>query len=41
MPRDKYGFTPLMAACWENELEVARVLINKRAAVNYQNKVCS
>ena len=41
MPQTKYGSSPLMAACQENELEVARVLINKRAAVNYQRKVCS
>ena len=43
MPQTKYGSTPLMAACRENELEVARVLINKRAAVNYQSsrKVCN
>ena len=41
MPQDKYGATPLMAACWENELDIARVLINKKAAVNYQKKVCN
>ena len=41
MPRDKHGFTPLTAACEKNELEVARFLINKRATVNYQNKVCN
>ena len=41
MPQDKYGVTPLMAACRENELDIARVLSNKRAAVNYQNKVCN
>lgn len=38
--QDKYGNTPLMVACRENHFEVAKVLINKGATVNYQNKVC-
>lgn len=35
------GSTPLMVASHENQLEVARVLINEGAIVNYQNNVCN
>ena len=38
-PQDKYGSTPLIAACDENHLEVVRFLIDHGADVNLPTKV--
>ena len=37
--QDHLGFTALGAACQEGHTEVARLLIEKGATVDYQNKV--
>ena len=38
-PQDEFGATPLMAACWENHLEVVSFLIEKGADIHLQTKV--
>ena len=39
MLQDEFGSTALIAACGENNLEVATVLLEGGAIVDYQNKV--
>ena len=38
-PQDEYAATPLIAACGENYIEVARFLVERGASMDYQNKV--
>jgi ankyrin repeat protein len=37
--QDKHGETALMAACKTGHLETAKLLLHRRALVNYQSKV--
>lgn len=37
--QDDYGFTALGIACQEGHIEVARLLIDHGAAIDYRNKV--
>ena len=39
VPQDQFAATPLIAACGENKLEVAKFLIQKGANMNLQTKV--
>ena len=39
VPQDQFAATPLLAACDENKVDLAKYLITKRANINYQNKV--
>ena len=39
VPQDEYGATPLITACTENRVEVVRLLAERGADINLQNKV--
>ena len=41
VPQDQFAATPLMSACIDSKLEVAKYLIEKGANINSQNKVVS
>ena len=37
--QDKWGSTALMAACWNNHINTARILVDNGAIVDLKNKV--
>ena len=39
VPQGQVAATPLLTACFDNQVDVAKYLITKKANINYQNKV--
>ena len=37
--QDKWGITPLMAACWRGHVSAAKTLVENGAVIDLRNKV--